>query len=109
MADSNAQVLLMCCPAVFNKQGIEEEIVFHLKAMEKDLIREGSLPSALLTEPLPQIAVSWHQNKQGRGRNQAEQSLCLNNLEAFQRNGCLVCMVEAEEGSWERLGPLWQR
>jgi hypothetical protein len=77
--------------------------------MEKDLIRKGSLPSALPTKPLPQIAVSWRQNKQGRGRNQAKQRLCLNNLEAFQRNGCLVCMVEAEEGSWERLGPLWQR
>ncbi len=108
-ADSNAQVLLMCCPAVFDKQGIEEEIFFHLKAMEKDLIRKGSLPSALSTEPLPQIAVLWHQNKQGRGRNQAKQRLCLNNLEAFQWNGCLVCTVEAEEGSWKRLGPLWQR
>jgi hypothetical protein len=106
--DSNAQFLLMCCPAVFDKQGIEEGIVFHLKAIEKDLIRKGSLPSAQSTKPLPQIAVSWHQNKQGRGRNQAEQRLCLNNLEAFQRNGCLVCTVEAEEGSWERLGPLWQ-
>jgi hypothetical protein len=108
-ADSSTQILLMCCPATFDKQGIEEEIVFHLKTMEKDLIRKGSLPSTLSTEPLPQITVLWRQNKQGRGRTQAEQGLCLNNLEAFQWNGCMVCMVEAEEGSWGRLGPLWQR
>jgi hypothetical protein len=99
----------MCCPAIFDKRGIEEEIVYHLKTMEKDLIRKGALPSTLSTEPLPQIAVSWRQNKQGRGRSQAKQSLCLNNLEAFQRNGCMVCTVEAEEGSWGRLGPLWQQ
>ncbi len=108
-ADLSAQVLLMCCPAVFDKQGIEEEIVFHLKTMEKDLIRKGLLLSTLSAEPLPQIAVSWHQNKQGRGRSQAEVALCLSNLEAFQQNGCMVCTVEAEEGSWGRLGPLWQQ
>jgi hypothetical protein len=107
--DSSAQILLMCCPAIFNKRGIEEEIVYHLKTMEKELIRKGALPSTLSTEPLPQIAVSWRQNKQGRGRSQAEQALCPNNLEAFQQNGCMVCTVEAEEGSWGRLGPLWQR
>jgi len=108
-ADSSAQILLMCCPPVFDKRGLEEEIVYHLKTMEKDLIRKGALPSTLSIEPLPQIAVSWRQNKQGRGRSQAEQRLCLNNLEAFQRNGCMVCTVEAEEGTWGRLGPLWQR
>jgi hypothetical protein len=108
-ADSSAQILLMCCPAIFDKHGIEEEIMYHLKTMEKDLIRKGELPSTLSMEPLPQIAVSWHQNKQGRGRSQAKQVLCLNNLEAFQQNGCMVCTVEAEEGTWGRLGPLWQR
>jgi hypothetical protein len=51
--DLSAQVLLMCCSAVFDKQGIEEEIVFHLKPMEKDLIRKGFLPSTLSAEPLP--------------------------------------------------------
>jgi hypothetical protein len=55
--DSSAQILLMCCPVIFDRQGIEEEIVFHLKKMEKDLIRKGSLTSTLSTEPLPQIAV----------------------------------------------------
>jgi hypothetical protein len=108
-ADSSAQVLLMCCPAVFDKQGIEEEIIFHLKPMEKDLIRKGLLPSTLSAEPLPQIAVLWCQNKQGRGRSQAKVALCLNNLKAFQQNGCMVCTVEAEEGSWGRLSPLWQQ
>jgi hypothetical protein len=109
LADLSAQTLLMCCPTIFDKRGIEEEIVYHLKTMEKDLIRKGALPSTLSTEPLPQIAVSWHQNKQGRGRSQAEQVLCVNNLEAFQRNRCMMCTVEAKEGSWGRLGPLWQR
>jgi hypothetical protein len=52
-ADSSAQLLLMCCPAIFDKGGIEEEIIFHLKTMEKDLIRKGSFPSTLSTEPLP--------------------------------------------------------
>jgi hypothetical protein len=45
------------CPAIFDKPGIEEEIVYHLKTMEKDLIRKGALPSTLSMEPLPQIAV----------------------------------------------------
>jgi hypothetical protein len=108
-ADSSAQILLMCCPAIFDKHGIEEEIMYHLKTMEKDLIRKGALPSTLSMEPLPQIAVLWRQNKQGRERSQAEQVLCLNNVEAFQQIGCMVCTVEAEEGSWGRLGPLWQR
>ncbi len=106
MADLSAQILLMCCPAVFDKQGIEEEIVFHLKtSMEEDLIRKGLLLSTLSAELLAQIAVSWHQNKQGRGRSQAKVALCLNNLKAFQKNGCMVCTVEAEDGSWGRLGP----
>jgi hypothetical protein len=77
--------------------------------MEKGLIGKGLLLSTLSTEPLPQIAVSWCQNKQGRGRSQAEVALCLNNLEEFQKNGCMGCTVEAEEGSWGRLGPLWQQ
>ena len=77
--------------------------------MEKDLIRKGALPSTLSTKPLPQIAVSWRQNKQGRGRSQAEQKLCMDNLEAFQQNSCMFCTVEAEEGTWGQLGPLWQR
>jgi hypothetical protein len=107
--DSSAQILLMCSPAIFDKRGIEEEIVYHLKTIKKVLIRKGALPSTLSTEPLPQITMSWRQNKQGRGRSQAEQVMCLNDLEAFQRNRCMVCTVEADEGSWERLGPLWQR
>ncbi len=89
LADLSAQILLMCHPAIFDKRGIEEEIVYHLKTMVKDLIRKGALPSTLSMEPLPQIAVSWWQNKQGRGRSQAKQALCLNNLEAFQWNGCM--------------------
>ncbi len=26
----------------------------------------------------------------------------------YQQNGCPVCTVEVEEGSWTRLGPLWE-
>jgi hypothetical protein len=97
-AESNAQVLLMCCPPIFDRQGVEEEIVFHLSQIEKDLIRKGKLPSDLSGVVLPKIKVSWRQNKQGKGKNKAEQGLSMNDLEAFQHNGCVVCTVKAEEG-----------
>jgi hypothetical protein len=33
----------MCCPPIFDRRGIEEEICFHLQLIEKDLIRKGKL------------------------------------------------------------------
>ena len=59
--------------------------------------------------PFPVISVSWRQSKQGKGRSKAERDLSLNNLgQPFQENGCPVCTIEAAEGSWKRLGPLWE-
>jgi hypothetical protein len=52
--------------------------------------------------------VAWRQNKQGKGKTKAEKDLSLNNLVQFQENGCRVCTVEATEGTWGRLGPLWE-
>ncbi len=108
-AESSAQILLMCCPPIFDRRGIEEEICLHLQLIKKDLIRKGKPSYDFIGVPLPVIIVSWQQNKQGRGRNRAEQGLSMNNLEAFQNNGCQVCTVEAKEGLWARLGPLWQQ
>ncbi len=64
------------------------------------------------------IRVCWHpvtQDKgdlateqQGKGKNKVEKDLSLNKLPTFQENGCLVYTVEAPEGSWPRLGPLWE-
>ena len=34
--------------------------------------------------------------------------MSLNNLPAFQENGCQVCTIEAADGSWTQLGPLWE-
>jgi hypothetical protein len=40
-------------------------------------------------------------------KSKAERDLSLNFLvQPFQENGCLVCTVEATEGSWMHLGPL---
>ncbi len=59
--------------------------------------------------PLPKIKVSWRQSKQGKGQSKAEQDLSLNLLgQPFQQNGCPVCTVNASEGSWKCLGPLWE-
>ncbi len=66
------------------------------------------LTSEYLGFLLPEIRVAWQQNKQGKGENKAENNLSLNKLSAFQENGCLVCTMEAAEGSWLRLRPLWE-
>jgi hypothetical protein len=51
----------------------------------------------------------WRQNEQGKAKNKAKKDPAFNMLAAaFQENGCLVCTVEAWEGSWPRLGPLWE-
>ena len=51
--------------------------------------------------------MSWRQNKQGKGKGKSKvkQELSLNLLgQPFQENSCLVCTVEAAEGSWK----LWE-
>jgi hypothetical protein len=93
---------------VLDRGGIQGEIIWHLTGIEKGLLKKGVLPSEYVGIQLPKIRVTWRQNKQGNGKNKAEKDLSLNKLPAFQENGCLVCTVEAAEGSWPRLGPLWE-
>ncbi len=106
--DSSAQILLMNVPVVFDRNGVEGEIIWHIAEIEKSLLKKGVLSSESIGTPLPEIKVSWRQNKQGKGKTKAEKDLSLNNLVQFQENGCLVCTVEAAEGPWGRLGPLWE-
>jgi hypothetical protein len=107
-ADSSAQVLLMNIPPILDRAGVEGEIIWHLTSIKKHQIGKGMLTSEYLGFPLLEIRVAWQQNKQGKGKNKAEKDLWLNKLSAFQENGCLVCTVEAAEGSWPRLSPLWE-
>ncbi len=106
--DSSAQVLLMNVPPVLDRVGVECQILWHLAEIEKSLLKKGLLPMEYIGVPLPNINLLWRQNKQGKGKNKAKKNLSLNKLAAFQDNGCLVCAVEALEGSWPRLGPLWE-
>jgi hypothetical protein len=98
----------MNVPPILDKAGVEREIIWHLASIKKRQIGKGRLTSEYLGFPLPEIRVAWQQNKQGKGKNKAEKDLLLNKLSAFQENGCLVCTMEAAEGSWPRLGPLWE-
>ncbi len=52
---------------------------------------------------LPEIKISWQQNKQGKGKSKAEKDLSLNDLVGFQQNGCMVCTVEAAKKDWKHL------
>jgi hypothetical protein len=106
--DSSAQILLMNVPPVFDKNDVEGKIIWHLAEIEKSLLKKGVLSTESIGTCLPVIKVVWRQNKQGKGKNKAEKDLSLNNLVQYQENGCLVCTVEAAEGSWGRLGPLWE-
>jgi hypothetical protein len=108
LADLSTQVLLMNIPPVLDRAGVEGEIMWHRAEIEKGLLNKGLLLAEYVGVPLPEIKVSWRQNKRGKGKNKAEKDLTLNNLSAFQENGCLVCTVEAGEGSWPCLGPLWE-
>jgi hypothetical protein len=107
-ADSSSQILIMCVPNIFDKEGLKEELLFHMKAVERKMVAKEKLPASLLTEPIPLITMAWQQNKQGRGRNQEEQQLSLNSLDAFNKNRCLVLSIKTAEGTWEQLGPLWK-
>ncbi len=108
-AKSSAQVLLMNVPPVLDRGGVEEEIIWHLKQIENGLLRVGKLSTEFVGVPLPELKVSWHQSKQGKGRTKEERALSLNLLgTTYQQNGCPVYTVEVAEGSWKRLGPLWE-
>jgi hypothetical protein len=108
-AESSAQVILLNVPPVLERGGVKEEIAWHLQRIEKRLLKEGKLAQQYIGVPLPRISVSWQQSKQGKGRTKEERLLSLNLLgPVYQQNGCPVCTVEVEEGSWARLGPLWE-
>jgi hypothetical protein len=106
--DSSVQALFMNVSAVMDRVGIESKIMWHLAKIKKSLLKKGRLPTEYIGFPLPVINVLWRQNKQGKGENKAKKDLSLNKLSAFQESGCLVCTVEASEGSWPRLGLLWE-
>jgi hypothetical protein len=108
LVESSAQILLMNVPPVLDRGRIEGEIIWHLTEIEKGLLKKGVLPPEYVGIQLPKIRLTWQQNKQGKGENMAKKDLSLNKLPAFQENRCLVCTVEAAEGSWPRLGPLWE-
>ncbi len=99
LADSSSQILIMCVPNIVDKEGLKEERLFHMKAVERKIFAKGKLPISLRTEPIPLITMAWRQNKQSRGRNQEEQWLSLNSLDAFNENGCLVLSIKTSEGT----------
>jgi hypothetical protein len=82
--------------------------LWHLTKIEKGFLKKGSLPAEYVGISLPELRVTWRQNKQGKGTSNAVRGLSLNKLAAFRENGCLICMVKAAEGSWPQLGPLWE-
>ncbi len=89
LAESSVQVLLMNVPAVLERGGVENEILWHLSEIKKKLIKRGTLPLEYVGVPLPNIKVSWRQSKQGKGRSKAECDLSLNLLrQPYQQNGC---------------------
>ena len=101
-AESSAHVLLMNVPPILECPRVEGEILWHLGNLEKKLTRKGGNPSKYAGLPLPEISVSWHQSRQGKGCSTVEHDLSLNLLgQPFQENGCLVCTVEAAEGLWK--------
>jgi hypothetical protein len=108
LPDSSAHVLLTNVPSVLDRAGVESEIMWHLAEIEKRVLKKGHLPMECIGVPLPNINVLWRQNKQGKCKNKAKKDLSLHKLAAFQENGCLVCTVEASEGSRPRLGLLWE-
>ncbi len=107
-ADSSAQVQIMRCPNVFDKEGLTKELLFHMKEVEKKLMAKGWLLYTLMDEPLPPISIQWRQSTQGKGWNTREKRLSLNNLPAFGQIGCLVLTIKTEEGMWACLCPLWR-
>jgi hypothetical protein len=109
LADSSAQVLLMCVPSVFDCEGLKGEIYWHFSDTEKSLLNKGTLPTEYVGKPLPRIKLAWQQSKQGKGRNKAEKKLSLNDLVGFQQNGCLVCTVESAKSNWKRLAIPWEK
>ncbi len=106
-AELSSQVLLICVPNLFDREGFLEEVRYQLKEIENRLCAKGKLNTTLLSKPLHELVITWQQNKQGKGHNKAEQKLSLNDLDAFRQKGCLICTVEAAIDTWPCFGTLW--
>jgi hypothetical protein len=108
--ESSAHVLIMNVHPDLECGGIASEIVWHLTELEKRFLKKGILPAEYHGVLLPKIKVSWRQSKPGKGKSKADRDLSLNLLgRPFQECGCLVCTVEATEGLWKLLVPLWEQ
>jgi len=90
----------MNVPSVLDKDGVKNKIIWHLTKIEKGFLKKRTLLAEYVGTPLLKLRVSWSQNKQGKEKSKAERDLSLNKLATFRENGCLVCTVEAAEGSW---------
>ncbi len=93
-ADSNAIIQIMCCPNLFNKDGLSKEIVYSLKEVELKMIRKGGISADLTNKPIPSLFVTWCQSSQGRARNKNKKLLSLNNLPSFVQDGCSVLTIK---------------
>jgi hypothetical protein len=60
-ADSSAQVQIFCCPSVFEREGLTEELIYNLKMVKKKLCNKGQVPMDLHDKPLPAMYISWRQ------------------------------------------------
>jgi hypothetical protein len=107
-ADSSAFIQIMCCPNLFDKDGLSKEIVCSLKEVELKMIQKGVVSADLVDKPIPPLLFLWCQSSQGRARYKNKKLLSLNNLPCFVQNGCLILTIKMEEGTWVRLGPLWK-
>jgi hypothetical protein len=58
-AKSNAQIMIMCVPNVFDRKGLEEKVIWHLKDIKKSLIKKGTISFKLIGIPLTEIKISW--------------------------------------------------
>ena len=103
--NSSAQILLMNVPVVFNRTGVEGEIIWHLAEIEKSLLKKGVLSIESIGTPLPEIKVSWRQNKQGKGKTKALKALSLNNLVQFQDTAVLCAWLRPRRAHGDVLAP----
>jgi hypothetical protein len=58
LADSSSQILIMCVHNIFNKEGLKEELLLHMKAAERKMVAKGKLPAYLFTEPILLITMA---------------------------------------------------
>jgi hypothetical protein len=88
--------MIMCIPNIFDREGLEGELIRHLKDIKKSLIKKGTISSKLIGIPLPEIRILWRQNKQ---KSKAEKDLFSRmdvwsaRLRQLNRTGnaCLYC------------------